>query len=102
MKDESSLQPVVIDNGSQCLKAGFAGADRPQCIFGAAVGRPKYQHANSLRVYGGKLEGSDYFVGRKVQEHRGFLKITYPIDHGVVSNWDDVEKLWVHVYESLR
>ena len=26
-------QPVVIDNGSGILKAGFAGDDKPKCII---------------------------------------------------------------------
>lgn len=32
-------QPVVIDNGSGVIKAGFAGGDRPRVVFPSAVGR---------------------------------------------------------------
>jgi centractin len=45
-------QPVVIDNGSGFMKAGFAGSDKPTCIFPSLVGRPK-----ALRVMAGALEG---------------------------------------------
>uniref|UniRef100_A0A915P7D6 Actin n=1 Tax=Meloidogyne floridensis TaxID=298350 RepID=A0A915P7D6_9BILA len=50
-------QPVVIDNGSGILKAGFAGENAPKCIFGNYVGRPKH-----TRVMAGALEG-DCFIG---------------------------------------
>ena len=101
---EEANQPVVIDNGSGLIKAGFAGADRPQSCFTSAVGRVKHQHANAIRVFGGKLEGAEYFVGERVQEHRGVLKIDYPLEHGIVKNWEDMEKVWAHVYskECLR
>ena len=34
--------PIVIDNGSGSIKAGFAGEDKPKVIFPNYVGRPKY------------------------------------------------------------
>jgi len=46
---------------------------------------------------GGKLEG-DTFVGPKAEEYRGLLKIRYPVEHGVVTNWADMEKIWTYVY----
>jgi centractin len=30
------------------------------------------------------------------------LKLTYPIEHGVIVNWDDMEALWRHVYDELK
>jgi centractin len=31
--DVLTNQPVVIDNGSGIIKAGFAGAEEPSCVF---------------------------------------------------------------------
>ena len=45
----------------------------------------------------GGLEG-DVFIGRKAQEFRGLLKIKYPMEHGIVTNWDDMERIWSWVY----
>jgi actin-related protein len=45
----------------------------------------------------GALDG-DVFIGRKAQDYRGLLKIRYPIEHGIVTNWDDMEKIWNWVY----
>ena len=46
----------------------------------------------------GKLDGSEVFVGDSVQEHRGVLKISYPMEHGVVRDWEDMVSIWSHVY----
>jgi hypothetical protein len=46
----------------------------------------------------GALEG-DVFIGRRAQEYRGLLKIRYPMEHGIVTNWDDMEKIWNWVYQ---
>ena len=48
-------QPIVIDNGSGIMKAGFAGADKPKVIFRSIVGRTKHVRL----MPGGALEGSD-------------------------------------------
>lgn len=45
----------------------------------------------------GGLEG-DVFIGRKAQEFRGLLKIKYPMEHGIVTDWDDMERIWSWVY----
>ncbi|KAI0257622.1 actin-like protein [Lactifluus subvellereus] len=91
-EDVLTNQPVVIDNGSGTIKAGFAGQDHPKCFFPSYVGRPKH-----VRVMAGALEG-DVFIGRRAQEFRGLLKIKYPMEHGIVTDWDDMERIWNWVY----
>ena len=61
-------------------------------LTGDSVGRPKH-----VRVMAGGLEG-DTFIGRKAQEFRGLLKIKYPMEHGIVTDWDDMERIWNWVY----
>lgn len=34
----------------------------------------------------------------QAQAKRGILAISYPIEHGIVTNWDDMEKIWHHTY----
>ncbi|XP_059031019.1 beta-actin-like protein 2 isoform X4 [Mustela nigripes] len=54
-------------------KAGFGGDDAPRAVFPSMVGRPRHQG------------------------------VMYPIEHGVVTNWDDMEKIWHHTfYNELR
>lgn len=96
MTDVIANQPVVIDNGSGVLKAGFAGVDHPKVLFPSYVGRPKH-----LRVMAGAVEG-EYFVGKKAEELRGLLKIRYPLEHGVIRDWNDMENIWHYAYSELR
>jgi len=85
-------QPVVIDNGSGLIKAGFAGDQVPKAHFPNYVGRPKH-----VRVMAGALEG-DMFIGPNAEEHRGLLSLKYPMEHGYVNDWSDMERVWQYVY----
>jgi len=90
--DVIANQPVVIDNGSGVIKAGFAGDQIPKAHFPSYVGRPKH-----IRVMAGALEG-DMFIGPRAEEYRGLLNIRYPMEHGIVEDWNDMEQIWQYIY----
>ncbi|KAI9810430.1 MAG: Actin-like protein [Phylliscum demangeonii] len=97
MTDTLHNAPIVLDNGSGTIRAGFAGDDLPKCYFPSFVGRPKH-----VRALAGALEG-DIFIGQRAQELRGLLKIRYPLEHGIVTDWADMERIWQFVYtEELK
>ena len=37
-------------------------------------------------------------MGDEAQVKRAVLKLAHPIEHGIVTSWDDMEKIWHHTY----
>eukprot|EP00993_Chasmostoma_nieuportense_P001265 NODE_2161_length_1264_cov_55.267370_g2055_i0.p1 GENE.NODE_2161_length_1264_cov_55.267370_g2055_i0~~NODE_2161_length_1264_cov_55.267370_g2055_i0.p1 ORF type:complete len:381 (+),score=62.30 NODE_2161_length_1264_cov_55.267370_g2055_i0:147-1145(+) len=43
----------------------------------------------------------DAYIGDDAQSKREILFIKYPIEHGIVTNWEDMEKIWAHTFFEL-
>ncbi|CAH2103250.1 unnamed protein product [Euphydryas editha] len=81
---------IVLDSGSLTTKAGFAGESFPRSIIPTTVGRFR-QH--------GLNEGiSDVYFGKEAKAKRGISKLTWPVKGGMIDDWEDIEKLWHHIF----
>lgn len=64
------------------------------------VGRPQ------LSAEMGNLDGNelkDIMVGEEAQALRSALKISHPVENGVVKDWEDMQHLWDHTFsEKLK
>ena len=84
--DDNSVA-LVLDSGSGMCKAGFAGYNAPKTVFPSIVG---FRSHVELQV---GLPSDRSYVGDDAQRTRGLLKLKYPIERGIVTNWEDMEKV---------
>ncbi|XP_012873578.1 PREDICTED: actin-related protein T1-like [Dipodomys ordii] len=87
------MPAVIFDNGSGLCKAGFSGEIRPRNIVSSVVGHPKFN------IPSARANHKTYFVGEEAQHRYDSLYLHYPIERGLVTTWDDMEKLWSHLFE---
>lgn len=88
---------IVIDNGGGFIKAGMSSEDAPRSVFPSIVGKPKYDEV----LLG--MEHKEWLVGDEADAMRGVMKLHYPIEHGIVQNWDQMEKVWSYTFtDALR
>ncbi|KAJ5073820.1 actin [Anaeramoeba ignava] len=85
-------ETIIIDNGSSTIKTGFGGDDEPRIIFPSIVGRQKHP---GIMV---GMNIKDYYVGDEAKSKRGILTLKYPIEHGIITNWNDIEHVWHHTF----
>lgn len=53
-------------------------------------------------IMNGNLE-RDMYIGHDAQQMRGVLALKHPIRNGIITNWDDMEKVnTVYWYNKLR
>ncbi|GAU87301.1 hypothetical protein RvY_00179 [Ramazzottius varieornatus] len=92
--DSQGRKVIVCDNGTGFVKCGFAGSNFPAHIFPSMVGRPIIRADTKV----GNIEVKDLMVGEEASQLRHMLEISYPMDNGIVRNWDDMNHVWDHTF----
>ena len=85
---EEEVAALVVDNGRGMCKAGYLGYDAPRAEFPSIIDRP---------TMSGTMDQKDSYVRDEAQRKRRVVTFRYLIEHGIITNWDDVEKIW-HPY----
>lgn len=89
------LKPVVCDNGTGYVKVGWAGDNFPSHIIPSMVGRPIMRFEEDFK----EVQLKDIEVGDRASEYRSMLQINWPVEEGIVRNWNDMQHLWDHVFK---
>jgi actin-related protein 2 len=113
--------PIVLDNGTGFVKVqsssppfttvsrlkteltlppmqlGYAGSNFPEHTFPSIVGRPILRAEERMN----NLEIKDIMVGDEAATVRSLLQISYPMENGIIRNWEDMGHLWDKCFEQL-
>jgi actin-related protein len=90
--DLGTYPPIVIDHGSYKIRAGFAGELDPRASILNAVGWPAFADVSH--------DGREFYVGYDAELRRGVLNFTTPVRKGIVTRWDDVERVLEHTFSN--
>nr|CAD1836605.1 unnamed protein product [Ananas comosus var. bracteatus] len=88
-----SRKVVVCDN---VCEVWVCCENFPTSVFPCVVGRPLLRYEESLQ----EQELTDIVVGAACAELRHQLDISYPVNNGIVQNWDDMGHVWDHAFYS--
>uniref|UniRef100_A0A6P7H8N6 Actin-related protein 2-like n=1 Tax=Diabrotica virgifera virgifera TaxID=50390 RepID=A0A6P7H8N6_DIAVI len=97
--DSEGRKVIVCDNGTGFVKCGYAGSNFPAYIFPSMVGRPIIRAVNKIgdiEVKG--LHVDDLMVGDEASALRSLLEVNYPMENGVVRNWEDMCHVWDYTF----
>lgn len=89
--------PIVLDQGTGFVKIGRAGTNFPDYTFPSMVGRPILRAEE--RTDG--LELKDIMCGEEAAAVRSALEVKYPMENGIVRNWEDMEHLWDYSFAKM-
>ena len=84
--DGVAMPHIVIDNGSRYIQAGFSSEDGPRVVISSCVGHPKYS------------SNTNFFFGNDGEYRNRPFKLNYPNDRGYINDWDEMEKIWNHIF----
>ncbi|RUS78487.1 hypothetical protein EGW08_013734 [Elysia chlorotica] len=92
--DSQGRKIIVCDNGTGFVKCGFAGSNFPAHIFPSLVGRPIIRSTAKV----GNIEIKDLMIGEEASELRSMLEVNYPMENGIVRNWEDMTHLYDYTF----
>ena len=89
-QDGRPLLPQALDAQHKSQGQGFVGA----------AGFPP-NHPGKATLKKG-LEVKDSYVGNDAQNQREFMDLVYPIERGMIMDWDSMLKVWEFVFHELQ
>jgi len=96
---------LIIDNGSNMIKAGCADDDAPRVVIPTVAGQPKVGLTDVLNFGNGAGTTpcfKDWYFGDEAVSKRGILSLQNPIQNGHIQDWEAMYRLWNHIIWNLR
>lgn len=95
----SARPACVIDNGTGYSKLGYSGNVEPNFIVPSLISVAAEGKTDPKN----DIEDLNFFIGAEAVVKRADYNVDYPIRHGIVSNWDNMERYWQRcIYQYLQ
>ncbi|PVV00357.1 hypothetical protein BB560_005268 [Smittium megazygosporum] len=94
----SSKNVIVVDNGTGFAKVGYAGSNFPEFVFPSVVGRPMLRAEEASTMGDMPYPVKDINVGTEAAALRTVLSMSYPLENGIIKNWEDMKHLWDYTF----
>lgn len=85
---------VILDNGCNTIKVGYAGDKKPKFVLPNIIGIPKYKPIQDGNKH------SDIYISNAAFEKAGILDFHYPISDGIITDWDKMELIWRYTFDN--
>ncbi|PVU95545.1 hypothetical protein BB561_001755 [Smittium simulii] len=90
---------IVVDNGT----VGYAGTNFPEFVFPSVVGRPMLRAEEASSINDMPYQVKDINVGTEAAALRSVLSMSYPLENGIIKNWEDMRHVWDYTFfEKLK
>ena len=91
-------ESVIIDNGTNTIKAGFSDDDMPRVVIPTVLGRPTSNTGVVEEEDDKNNEQIDIFVGEEALNKGGILQLCRPITKGEITDMRTMELIWKHIF----
>ena len=91
-------ESVIIDNGTNTIKAGFSDDDMPRVVIPTVLGKP-FSNTGGVPEEDEEInEQIDIFVGEEALNKGGTLQLSRPITKGEIKDFSTMELIWKHIF----
>lgn len=91
--------PIICDNGTGFIKTGRCSSNYPEFSVPSVIGRP---HPNFAELVDRTIDMNAEFIGEQIESRRAALKLIYPMEEGIVKDWDTMEKVWTYTFNKFH
>ncbi|OZJ06275.1 hypothetical protein BZG36_00775 [Bifiguratus adelaidae] len=77
------------------VKCGYAGSNFPEHVFPSVVGRPILRAEERVQT----VQLKDIMVGDEAAEVRTSLQMSYPMENGIVVDFENMRHLWNYTFD---
>jgi len=92
-------ESIIIDNGTNTIKAGFSDDDMPRVVIPTVLGKPFSNTGGVPEEEEEDInEQIDIFVGEEALNKGGTLQLSRPITKGEIKDFTTMELIWKHIF----